>query len=536
MVSKRQVEEFMSSYFPNCPICGSEEGYKVSGVFKDYVKCIACGAKWQSPDFVQCKELKHLMLWEACENGRGLTLLHKTLPVTFWRDLDKEQVKVEKLRLLGVNKKTAHFLCDRVLYPDQKAVCVSNGKAVDGDGVKRGVICVTNRSITLYQPKEKTAYDYKLTDAINFSYKRGFFSSMVEIQMKVLNKKEKAVERIIIQGVPKGKEERVISILKQTVEERKRFEDEQKSKGLVPYGFSHEKWGSKEDAKRWLERYLTSRGFKKFNDKWMTKQEYFDHQHRQKGLYKYIEAGIERWGTIDEILDGLSPHQFEDFIALLFKSMGYEVTNLPYIGDYGADLLVKRSGQTVVVQVKKYGLEHSVGAPEVQKTLGSIWKYKADRAVLVTTSTFTTQAYEQANGAPIELWDRSKLKETLEQHLPSNLIEEKPVPTRLFPKIEKICKAIISQTISYADPQTAVRIRFRVKRGEIESKFGIKRKTFGISVSAPIEHVSYLEKVMKERIPTIPIRLKSFFEKWLKMSIEDELKYVRKKYPELIKV
>lgn len=436
----------------------------------------------------------------------------------------------------GIAKKTVQFLCDRVLYPDQKAIFIGKGKAISVDDVKKGVICVTNRSITLYQPKKKKTYDYKLTEAIDFSYKRGLFSSVVEIRMSSLDIGEKGAERIIIQGIPKGEEERIISLLKQTVEERKRFEDEQKSKGLLRYGFSHEKWGSKKEAKRWLERYLTSRGFKKLDDKWMTKQEYFDHQQRQKGLYKYIEAGIEKWGTIDEILDGLSPHQFEDFLALLFKSMGYEVTNLPYIGDYGADLLVKRSGETVVVQVKKYGLEHNVGAPEVQKTLGSIWKYKASRAVLVTTSTFTTQAYEQADGAPIELWDRRKLTETLEQHLPSNLIEEKPVPTRLFPKIEKICKAIISQTISYADPQTAIRIKFRIKREKIEDKFGIKRETFGISVSAPIEHVSSLEKAMNERIPTIPIRLKSFFERWLKMSIEGELKYVRKKYPELIKV
>jgi len=436
----------------------------------------------------------------------------------------------------GVSRKTVQFLFEKVLYPDQKAICIGKGKAISVDGIKQGVICVTNRTITLYQPKEKTAYDYNLTKVIDFSYKRGFFSSIVEIQIGSLNRAEKGLKRIIIQGIPKGEEEQVISLLKQTVEERKRFEDEQKSKGMVRYGFSLDKWGTNEEAKRWLRRYLTRRGFKKVDDKWMTKQEYFDHQRRQKGLYKYIEAGIKKWGTIDEILDGLSPRQFEDFIGLLFKSMGYEVTNLPYIGDYGADLLAKRNGETIVVQVKKFGLDHSVGAPEVQKTLGSIWKYNASRAVLITTSTFTTKAYEQASGAPIELWDREKLKETLEQHLPTNLIQEKPVPTRLFPEIERICKAIISQTISHADPQTAVRIKFQIKREETEDKFGIKRKTINFSVSGPIEYVPFLEKAINERIPTIPIRVRGIFEMWLQKTLKDELEYVREKYSELIKV
>jgi hypothetical protein len=428
----------------------------------------------------------------------------------------------------GVDGKTVQFLLDNVLYPDQKAIFICEGEAINAHDVKRGVICVTNRTITLYQPKKKAARDYDLTEAIDYSYKRGFFSSVIEIQMSSAH--AKGVERILLRWIPKGEEEQVITLLRETVEERKRFEDEQKSKGLLRYGFSHEKWGSKKEAKRWLERYLTGRGFRKLNDKWMTKQEYFNYQQRQKGLYKYIKAETEKWGTIDEILDGLSPRQFEEFIGLLFKSMGYAVTNLPYIGDYGADLLVKRNGESIVVQVKKYGLGHSVGAPEIQKTLGSIWKYKASRAVLVTTSTFTSKAYEQANGAPIELWDRDKLEETLEQHLPSNLIEEKPISTRLFPEVERICKEIISQAVSYADPQTAIRTRFEIKK----EKIARARSELAFSVSGPIEYVSPLEKAMNERMTTIPIRLRRIFERWLIETLENELEFTREDHSELI--
>jgi len=434
---------------------------------------------------------------------------------------------------MGVDGKTIRFLCDKVLYPDQRAIFIGKGKIVNDGTVRQGAICLTNRAITVYNPKEKRAYDFKLTELIDSSYKRRFFSSTIKIQMSSQETAEKVAERILIQGIPKGEEERVINLFKLTAGEQKRFEDVQKSKGMVRYGFSHEKWDSTGEAKRWLEQYLRRRGFKKAGDRWMTRQEYIDHKRKQKGLYKYIEAGIEKWGTLDKILDGLSPHEFEDFIGLLFKSMGYEVTNFPYVGDYGADLLVKRNGKAIVVQVKKYGLENNVGAPEVQKTLGSIWKYKASEAILVTTSTFTARAYEQATGAPIELWNREKLKEMLHQHLPSNLIQEKPVSTRLFPKFENICKSIITQAISYADSQTGLRVEFRIERGESQGKYGIKRKTLGFSVLGPVEYYPFLEKAMNECIPTIPPILKSIFEGWLNKSIKNELEDVRKKYSEL---
>lgn len=436
----------------------------------------------------------------------------------------------------GINRKIVQFLQDKILYPDQKAVYIAKGKKIGVNNIEKGIICVTNRTITFYQPKKKKAKDYNLNKVANFSYKKGFISSSVEINMERSESEEKIVRRIIIQHIPKGKEEQVMNLLRKTVEERKEFENEQKLKGLIRYGFSIERWGSKEEAKQWLEQYMINRGFVKVNEKWMTKQEYFNYQQRQKGLYKYIESEVEKWGTIDKILSRLSPSQFEDFIGLLFKSMGYEVIDLPYVGDYGADLVAKRNGETIVVQVKKYGLGHRVGAPEVQKTLGSIWKYNANKAILVTTSTFTAKAYDQAAGAPIELWDRKKLKKMLEQHLPTNLIEEKPLPHYLLLQLEKILKSIRSRAISYADSQTAVRTEFQVRIKESKGKFGIKQKTLEIYISGPIEYVSFLEKAIKDHIQTIPIKLKNFIIKWLNDNLRYELEQAHKQHPNLIEI
>lgn len=112
--------------------------------------------------------------------------------------------------------------------------------------------------------------------------------------------------------------------------------------------------------------------------------------------------------TMDQI-DQLDPKPFEAFIGNLFRKMGYTVEDLPYVGDYGADLLAKRNEETIVIQCKKNSPGNNVGAPEVQKTAGAILKYKAAKAVVVTTSDFTVRAVEQARGTPVELWNREAL-------------------------------------------------------------------------------------------------------------------------------
>jgi restriction system protein len=91
--------------------------------------------------------------------------------------------------------------------------------------------------------------------------------------------------------------------------------------------------------------------------------------------------------------------------------MKYDVARTPLTGDYGADLIVKKDNETIVVQCKKYGEEHKVGAPDVQRTLGSMYRYNANKAILITTSDFTKQAKIQGAKAPIELWNKRKIRE-----------------------------------------------------------------------------------------------------------------------------
>ena len=70
----------------------------------------------------------------------------------------------------------------------------------------------------------------------------------------------------------------------------------------------------------------------------------------------------------------------------------------------------------MAIQVKKW--QQNVGDPDVNKTLGSMFAYGCDRAVIVTTSGFTRQALDNPeHGKQLELWDGDKLRTEFRKNL-----------------------------------------------------------------------------------------------------------------------
>lgn len=96
LVSKDEVEKFMLSHFPLCPLCGEKAGYEVSGLSKNYVQCKSCGAKWMSSDFGKCKELRNMILWEPTHDDRGISLHDKWRSVNFWKDAKQVEKALEE--------------------------------------------------------------------------------------------------------------------------------------------------------------------------------------------------------------------------------------------------------------------------------------------------------------------------------------------------------------------------------------------------------------------------------------------------------
>lgn len=113
---------------------------------------------------------------------------------------------------------------------------------------------------------------------------------------------------------------------------------------------------------------------------------------------------------------------FENFIEVLFKKQGFDVTKTPSTGDGGVDLVVakkinKRTVRTAV-QCKRY--KKSVGVSAIQEVFTGKHIYKCSKAIVITTSEFTAPAIKTAQGLKVELWDKFKLIEAINLTLDKN--------------------------------------------------------------------------------------------------------------------
>ena len=112
-------------------------------------------------------------------------------------------------------------------------------------------------------------------------------------------------------------------------------------------------------------------------------------------------------------IDKMSGREFEEFLAKVFKLLGYEVLLTQEKGDFGADLVVKKKSVKTVVQAKRY--KSNVGVDAVYPVIGALGYYKADKSMVITNSQFTTPARELAAHNKVQLWDRDDLKSLLEK-------------------------------------------------------------------------------------------------------------------------
>lgn len=115
---------------------------------------------------------------------------------------------------------------------------------------------------------------------------------------------------------------------------------------------------------------------------------------------------IIRKSGIKEI-DKMQGLQFEEFLGSLFRSKGYKVKQTRATGDYGADLILIKGDQKIVVQAKRY--QKYVGLKAVQEVNSSKNYYQAKEAWVVTNSYYTKQAVHLARSNNVRLIDREEL-------------------------------------------------------------------------------------------------------------------------------
>lgn len=142
---------------------------------------------------------------------------------------------------------------------------------------------------------------------------------------------------------------------------------------------------------------------------------------RQRKDY-YLKSGI---GEVDRMKGG----EFELFLLTHFEKLGYKGHLTQATNDYGADLVLKKNNETVILQAKRYS--NKVGIKAIQEIVAAKNYFNADKLMVVTNNYFTNPAKELANSNNVELWDRIKLLEIMDQY-----------------KLKENAKSILEKTIS----------------------------------------------------------------------------------------
>ncbi|NHM27696.1 restriction endonuclease [Desulfofundulus sp. TPOSR] len=111
------------------------------------------------------------------------------------------------------------------------------------------------------------------------------------------------------------------------------------------------------------------------------------------------------------LIDQMRGQDFERFLDLMFRRLGYKTILTPELKDHGADvILIDSNGRKIAVQAKK--LRYSKNRVGV-KALGELYRgmkwYGCDGGIVITNQYFTDQAIEEARKFGIALWDRPQI-------------------------------------------------------------------------------------------------------------------------------
>lgn len=108
--------------------------------------------------------------------------------------------------------------------------------------------------------------------------------------------------------------------------------------------------------------------------------------------------------------------EFEIYLTQLLKRLGYtDAYKTLSSRDFGADIVFTDSeGVRNVIQAKRYHSKHLVGLSAVQEIYTSMRFYKARKAIVITTSTYTNACETLAGVNHVKLIDRNDLIQIIE--------------------------------------------------------------------------------------------------------------------------
>lgn len=99
-----------------------------------------------------------------------------------------------------------------------------------------------------------------------------------------------------------------------------------------------------------------------------------------------------------EYFDSMSEKEFRDFLIAWLQNIGFSIDKSRDPIHYGTDIVLRSShdDSIVIMEVKRYNRQSRVSIKDVMALFGAATAYKAEKAVLITSSSFTVAASEMA--------------------------------------------------------------------------------------------------------------------------------------------
>ena len=134
---------------------------------------------------------------------------------------------------------------------------------------------------------------------------------------------------------------------------------------------------------------------------------------------KFSSNRINKWfssGRQLRELKAMEPSEFEKYVAVLYKRLGYKTETVGGVNDGGIDVIATdKEGIKHYIQCKKY-ITKKVGSPEIRDFYGAMaGKLAEGKGFFITTNIFTHEAERFAEGKPIELIYGKKLVRIINQ-------------------------------------------------------------------------------------------------------------------------
>jgi HJR/Mrr/RecB family endonuclease len=127
-------------------------------------------------------------------------------------------------------------------------------------------------------------------------------------------------------------------------------------------------------------------------------------QKRQEMKEHYKRQQIEKLNAQNKLeeLKKMHPFEFERFIKEVYELMGYTAKLTSKTGDGGKDVILKKDGETMLVECKRYN-SPKVTRPDIQKFHSALIDMNAKKGFYITTGEFTKPAIEYAKDKAIKV-------------------------------------------------------------------------------------------------------------------------------------